>query len=68
MKSSGYSFIPLEDVEGREKGNLDNRNAAPMNFLIDRKGNLVFKDFRIDGQNEDVLESMITSLLREPIL
>ncbi|UNY98568.1 redoxin domain-containing protein [Zhouia spongiae] len=63
MKSSGYSFIPLEDYKEREKGNLDNRNAAPMNFLIDKKGNVVFSDFRTDGDNEEVLEEMIASLL-----
>jgi thiol-disulfide isomerase/thioredoxin len=63
MKSSGYTFIPLEDYEGRNKGNLDNRNAAPVNFLIDKEGRIVFRNIRTDGSNEDVLEAMITSLL-----
>lgn len=63
MKSSGYTFLPLEDVEGRNKGNLDNRNAAPVNFLIDKEGRIVYKDIRTDGSNEDVLEAMIASLL-----
>jgi len=63
MKSSGYSFTPLEDVKDRAKGNLDNRGAAPMNFLIDRDGRLIFSDFRTDGDNEGDLELMINLLL-----
>lgn len=63
MKGSGYSFTPLEDMEGRAKGNLDNRNAAPMNFLIDKEGRLIFSNFRTDGDNEDDLELMINLLL-----
>nr|WP_162988815.1 TlpA disulfide reductase family protein [Pedobacter schmidteae] len=63
MKSSGYSFTPLEEVEGRAKGNLDNRGAAPMNFLIDKNGRLIFSYFRTDGDNEDDLELMINLLL-----
>jgi thiol-disulfide isomerase/thioredoxin len=63
LKSSGYTFIPLEDYEGREKGNLDNRGAAPVNYLLDGKGNVVFRDFRIDGNNEDVLYNMIESII-----
>lgn len=63
MKGSGYSFTPLEDVNGRAKGNLDNRGAAPMNFLIDKDGRLIFSRFRTDGDNEDDLELMINLLL-----
>lgn len=63
MKSTGYSFLPLEDFKGREKGNLDNKNAAPMNFMIDKKGNLVFSNFRTDAHNEDELELMINEVL-----
>ncbi|HZW69770.1 MAG TPA: redoxin domain-containing protein [Hanamia sp.] len=63
MKSSGYSFIPLEDVEGRQKGNLDNGGAAPVNFLLDQNGKIMFANFRIDEQNEEVLQTMISSLL-----
>lgn len=64
MKGSGYSFTPLEDVNGREKGNLDNRGAAPANFLIDKEGRVVFSNFRTDGDNEDELELMIKLLLK----
>lgn len=63
MKTSGYSFIPLEDVDGRAKGNLDNRRAAPVNFLIDQEGKLMFSNFRTDGDNEEDLELMINFLL-----
>jgi thiol-disulfide isomerase/thioredoxin len=67
MKGSGYSFTPLEDVKGREKGNLDNRNAAPMNFLIDKDGRLIFSNFRTDGDNEDELELMISLMLQRKV-
>lgn len=63
MKHSGYTFIPLEDVEGREKGNLDNRNAAPVNFLIDQQGRIIYQKIRTNEHNEDLLEAMISSLL-----
>jgi thiol-disulfide isomerase/thioredoxin len=63
MKTSGYSFTPLEDVKGRVKGNLDNRNAAPANFIIDQNGRLIFSNFRISEDNEDDLKLMIDLLL-----
>lgn len=63
MKSSGYSFTPIEEVPGRVKGNLDNRNAAPVNFLLDQEGRIMFSNFRTDEHNEDVLEAMISSLM-----
>jgi thiol-disulfide isomerase/thioredoxin len=64
MKSSGYSFTPLQELDGRKKGNLDNHNAAPSNYLIDKQGRVVFIDFRINGNNEDDLEMMINMLLQ----
>lgn len=63
MKSSGYSFTPLEDVTGRVKGNLDNKNAAPVNFMLDQNGRILFANFRIDQENEDDLKLMIDMLL-----
>ena len=63
MKSTGYSFIPLRDADNWKKGPLDNRNAAPVNFLIDGNGKIMFSNFRTDGNNEEVLENMISSLL-----
>jgi len=64
MKSSGYSFTPLEEVKGRNKGNLDNKNAAPVNFLIDKEGRVIFSNFRTDDDNEQDLELMIKMLLK----
>jgi thiol-disulfide isomerase/thioredoxin len=64
MKSSGYSFTPLEDVKGRDKGNLDNRNAAPVNFLLDKEGRIIFANFRTDGESEEDLEMMISMLVK----
>ncbi|PRD56697.1 redoxin domain-containing protein [Sphingobacterium gobiense] len=63
LAGTKYTFYPLEDVEGRDKGNLDNRGFAPMNFLIDKAGRVVFSDFRTTQKNEDELELMITELL-----
>ena len=63
MKSSGYSFIPLRDNKNWTKGPLDNRNAAPVNFLIDQEGKIVFSNFRTDQKNEATLEMMISSVL-----
>jgi thiol-disulfide isomerase/thioredoxin len=65
VKGSGYSFIPLEDVKGRVKGNLDNREMAPMNFLIDKQGRVIFSEFTTDGNNEDELELMIKMLITD---
>lgn len=63
LKANPYTFIALDDTSPREKGNLDNRNLAPMNFLIDKEGQIVFSNFRIDATNEDELEQMIRILL-----
>jgi tetratricopeptide (TPR) repeat protein len=61
VKSSGYSFIPLKD-EPEKRGNLAAR-GAPTNYLLDREGNIVFKNFRTDDRNERTLELMIQALL-----
>lgn len=63
MQSSGYSFIPLKDNDQWEKGPLSNRNAAPVNFLIDQNGKIIFSNFRTDANNESTLEMMIRSTL-----
>ncbi len=63
MNASGYSFIPLRDDPKWDKGNLNNRNAAPVNFLIDKEGRIVFSNFRTNEANEKTLELMISSLL-----
>lgn len=63
LKRSGYSFTPLEDAKDRPKGNLENRGLAPINFLIDKEGRVIFSFFRIGENNEDELELMIKMLL-----
>lgn len=63
MKESKNTFIPLKEVDGRDKGNLDNRGLAPMNFLIDKDGNIAFSKFMIGANNEALLEKMISLLL-----
>jgi len=64
MTGTGYSFTPIEDTKDRVKGNLDNQGAAPVNFLIDKRGHKVFSNFRTDGNNEEDLELMIDLLLK----
>ncbi|EDM36275.1 Thiol-disulfide isomerase and thioredoxin [Pedobacter sp. BAL39] len=64
--SSGFSFTPLAEVKGRDKGNLENYGAAPTNFLIDKNGRIVFSDFMIGAENETHLKMMIDLLLNAP--
>ncbi|PWG80612.1 TlpA disulfide reductase family protein [Pararcticibacter amylolyticus] len=64
--SSGFSFTPLEEVKGRDKGNLDNKGAAPANFLIDQNGRIIFSDFLIHAENEGHLKMMVDLLLEAP--
>jgi len=64
--SSGFSFTPLADIKGRDKGNLENYAAAPTNFLIDQAGRIVFSDFMIGAENETHLKMMIDLLLDAP--
>lgn len=63
LKESGYTFTALHDSQKRVKGNLDDNNSEPTNFLIDQKGRIVFSNFRIDENNEKTLELMIKELL-----
>ena len=62
LKQTGYSFTPLHDDRGRQKGNLT-ADGAPTNYLIDQKGRIVFSGFRIDAENERTLELMIKETL-----
>jgi tetratricopeptide (TPR) repeat protein len=61
VRSSGYSFTPLKD-EPDKRGNLTAR-GAPTNYLLDKDGNIVFRNFRTDDANERTLELMIEGLL-----
>lgn len=64
--SSGFSFTPLAEQKGRDKGNLDNEGAAPTNFLIDQNGRIIFSNFFIHAENESHLKMMIDLLLDAP--
>jgi thiol-disulfide isomerase/thioredoxin len=64
MKNTNYSFIPLRgtsDFAAKYYGVL----SEPENFLIDKDGRVIFKDFSIDNTNHRTLELMISSLLKE---
>jgi hypothetical protein len=61
MKNTKYSFIPVRDEESK-RGNLK-AIGAPTNYLLDKNGNIVFSNFRIDESNERALELMISELL-----
>jgi thiol-disulfide isomerase/thioredoxin len=62
LKSTGYSFVPLRDPLSGKGGNLQ-AQAYPTNFLINQTGRIVFSNFWIDGNNQDMLELMISELL-----
>ena len=64
--SSGFSFTPLADIKGRDKGNLENNGAAPTNFLIDKTGRIIFSGFMIGAENQTHLKVMIDLLLDAP--
>ncbi|MVN23370.1 TlpA disulfide reductase family protein [Mucilaginibacter arboris] len=62
LKETGYTFTPLQDDQGKAKGNLE-ASGAPTNYLIDQKGRIVFSGFKIDAENEKTLELMIRETL-----
>ncbi len=59
MEKTKYTFIPLEEQDGRQKGSLDNGRSAPVNFVINKDGKILFSKFRIDATNEDELKIML---------
>lgn len=62
MKNSKFSFIPLRGTaEFADK--YYGVRSQPANFLIDKEGKIVFRDFRINEANHRTLEWMISSLL-----
>ncbi|RYY06414.1 MAG: redoxin domain-containing protein, partial [Sphingobacteriaceae bacterium] len=63
IKANGYSFTALRDDRKRIKGNLDDKDTEPTNFLIDQKGRIIFSRFRIEAENEKTLELMIKETL-----
>ncbi|MGV3766833.1 MAG: redoxin domain-containing protein [Chitinophagaceae bacterium] len=65
VKQSGVSFTPLEDVKDRQKGTLDNRNAAPSNFIIGKDGLLYFSGFKIDETNREDFRLMLDLVINK---
>lgn len=64
MKNTKYSFIPLRGSSSFEEKSFG-VDGAPENFVIDKDGKIVFKNFRIDTTNHRSLELMISSLLEK---
>jgi thiol-disulfide isomerase/thioredoxin len=64
MKNTKYSFIPVRGTFPFVEKNFGAK-GAPANFLIDKDGKIIFKDFRIDKTNHRTLELMIASLLEK---
>jgi thiol-disulfide isomerase/thioredoxin len=63
MKNKGYTFVPLKINNEKKIGILPPINGAPVNFLIDQNGRIVFSDFQIDEKNEPSLYLMIKEML-----
>jgi thiol-disulfide isomerase/thioredoxin len=64
MKNTKYSFIPLRGNMAFEEQNFG-VSGGPHNFVIDKNGKIIFKDFRIDNSNHRTLELMLSSLLEK---
>lgn len=66
IKTSGYSFTPLKDVEAN-RHNLPVR-GAPTNYLIDQNGRIIFSNFMIQNHDAELmLQDMIQLLLSNPV-
>jgi len=68
MAKTQYSFLPLKSthdakISGKETEDYKVR-GEPTNFVIDRKGRIVYRDFAIDNADgESVVKHMIESVL-----
>jgi len=65
IKGTKYSFTPLR-ATSEWAAQAYGVWGEPTNFLIDKKGNIVYSHFRTDDENERTLELMIQSLLEKP--
>jgi len=62
MERTKFSFIPLRaTTEWAQE--IYKVSAAPANFIIDKKGKIVYSDFVIGAGTEHILELMINSLM-----
>jgi len=64
MQNTKFSFIPLRGSAEFAAKNFG-VNGEPENFLIDKDGKIIFRNFRIDNTNHRTLELMISSLLKK---
>ena len=62
MKGTKFSFIPLRG-NGKWAQEVYHVRGEPTNFLIDKEGKIVYSDFMINNNNEQMLELMINSML-----
>jgi hypothetical protein len=62
MKGTKFSFTPLRG-NGKWAGEVYHVRGEPTNFLIDQEGKIVYSNFMINGDNEQMLEMMINSML-----
>jgi len=68
MAKTQYSFLPLKSTPDADIGGKETREyqvrGEPTNFLIDRTGRIVYRDFMIDDSGgESVVKQMIESVL-----
>lgn len=64
MKGTGYSFTPLRSTN-EWASEVYKVRGQPTNFLIDKEGNIVYSNFMINSNNQQMLELMIESLLKK---
>jgi len=64
MKGTGYTFTPLRGTAEWAR-DVYRVTGQPTNFLIDKKGRIVFSNFRTEANNHRELELMIEALLKE---
>jgi thiol-disulfide isomerase/thioredoxin/Tfp pilus assembly protein PilF len=68
MAKTQYSFLPLKSTPDKEIGGKESTEyqvrGEPTNFVIDRTGRIVYRDFMIDDSDgESVVKHMIESVL-----
>ncbi|WP_285011015.1 hypothetical protein [Pedobacter faecalis] len=64
IKNTGYTFLPLKVSNSWDKGNLQNNGSAPVNFLIDQFGNILWKNFQAHNRDQqEAVELMIEESL-----
>ena len=64
MENTKYSFIPLRGSQ-EFAAKYYGVDGEPENFVIDKEGKIIFKDFSVNNANQRSLELMISSLLQK---